>query len=78
MHSYQPIACHIHDTYEIAIMHQTALNLDWRQDGIQHRETVQPLDLCTRDGAEWLLVRDSKGNTLSIRLDWIREAIPDR
>ena len=76
MHSYQPIACHIHDTYEIAIMQQTPLRLDWQQDGVRRHETVQALDLYVADGAEWLLAANAEGQRLSIRLDWIRAAQP--
>jgi len=74
MQDYQPIACHVHDTYEIAIMHQTMLKLDWRQAGILRHDTVRPVDLCTKEGAEWLLAENRSGKQLEIRLDWIREA----
>jgi transcriptional antiterminator Rof (Rho-off) len=74
MQDYLPIACHIHDIYEIAIMRRTALKLVWLQAGIRRHDTVQPVDLCTKDDAEWLLAEDSTGKPLSIRLDWILEA----
>jgi transcriptional antiterminator Rof (Rho-off) len=76
MQDYQPIACHIHDTYEIAIMHQTVLKVDWRQGDIRRHDTVRPVNLCTKSGAEWLLADDSDGKRLSIRLDWILQARP--
>ena len=74
MQDYQPIACHIHDIYEIAIMRQTRLTLDWRQAGVRRHDTVRPVDLYTKEGAEWLLAEDRSGQQLEIRLDWIHEA----
>lgn len=73
---YKPIACHLHDIYEIAIMRATPLRLTWRQGDEGHCEIVQALDLRVADGAEWLLVENSSGERLSIRLDWIRRAHP--
>jgi len=43
-----------------------------------HSECLQPQDLETRDGAEYLLARDRQGHAHRIRLDRIREARTDR
>ena len=76
MPRYEPIACHLHDTYEIAIMGQRRLQLRWRDGDSEHSESVLPLDLRTADSAEWLLARDDHGEQLLIRLDWISDARP--
>jgi len=76
MKPYQPIACALHDVYEIAIMRRQRLRLQWSDGGQQHDATLQPLDLNTVDAAEWLLVETRHGEQLSIRLDWISRADP--
>jgi transcriptional antiterminator Rof (Rho-off) len=74
MQTYQPIACHLHDTYESAIVSRQHLALRWLDNGRERQQTVRPLDLKTTDGAEWLAVETSHGEALSIRLDWILQA----
>jgi Rho-binding antiterminator len=76
MQHYQPIACHLHDVYEIAIIGKQALRLQWSHDDTAHDETVLPLDLRTRDAAEWLLAETSTGEQRLVRLDWITRATP--
>lgn len=76
MPAYQPIACHLHDVYESAIVSRQSLNLRWLQDGIEQQQTVRPRDLNTRDGAEWLLAETRHGDTLNLRLDWIIQVSP--
>ena len=59
-------------------MRGRALTLGWRQpDGSLRREPILPLDLVTRDGAEYLLV-EAGGERLQLRLDRIvdSDALP--
>ena len=71
---YQPIPCAIYSEYELAIMRQHQLQLVWQdQYNIEHISRLQPLDLKTENHAEFLLARDHEGQSLKIRLDYIRQ-----
>lgn len=63
--SYRPIACADHERLEFAAL--TKQWLDLRVDGAALR--LLPLDVYTRDGAEWLQARDEAGGVQVIRLD---------
>ncbi len=62
---YRPIACADHERLEFAAL--TKQWLDLRVDGAAQR--LLPLDVYTRDGAEWLQARDEAGGVQVIRLD---------
>ncbi|MGF1546846.1 MAG: hypothetical protein ACFCUG_05940 [Thiotrichales bacterium] len=69
---YQPIACGFYDIFEIAIMRAQRLELRWRDaDGTEREGRVTPLDLATRDGAEFLAALDPAGQRFELRLDAI-------
>ncbi len=71
---YRPISCEQHSAYELAIMHGQKLRLSWRdEDGQAFDQVVLPVDLQTRNGREYLLVRRGE-ETLSIRLDDIHRS----
>ncbi|MDH3948059.1 MAG: transcriptional antiterminator, Rof [Gammaproteobacteria bacterium] len=71
--SYTPIPCAAYDTYEIAIMHGELLQLVWKDELNQHNISVlKPLDLQTREGAEFLIAKTDEGKTLQLRLDHIQ------
>ena len=72
MTDYIPIPCSQYDRYEVAIMHRRRLRLTWRVDNVVYRRIVEPIDLQTRDGEEFLIYGKG-GKTLSIRLDQIRK-----
>ena len=73
MTDYTPIECGLHSEYELAIMHREVLRLRWQDEHLQvHTESVTPLDLVTRDGAEFLLALGRDGVTHQIRLDRIQ------
>ncbi|MFA7096950.1 MAG: transcriptional antiterminator, Rof [Gammaproteobacteria bacterium] len=77
MSDYKPIPCSVYDRYEIAILHHTPLRTSWRDPtGVTHIETLQPLDLITRGGEEFLRARKADGQTIQLRLDYILEAVP--
>lgn len=72
MTDYHPIACGLYSQYELAIMHRTPLTLCWRDmNGLSHLETLLPEDLETRNGEEFLVLRNGAGEQLKVRLDRI-------
>lgn len=74
---YHPIDCAIYSRYELAIMHRERLRVCWRDAaGITRVQTLDPRDLQTRAGAEYLLGVGSNGQRLELRLDRILEATP--
>ena len=70
---YKPIPCALYDMYEIAIMHGEQLRLVWVDDNLRHNiSVVRPVNLETRQSAEFLIARTDEGKTLQLRLDHIR------
>jgi Rho-binding antiterminator len=77
MTDYRPIPCAAYDRYERAIMHRERLILAWTaEDGGSRIGRVEPVDLRTRAGAEFLLVRWADGHQEDIRLDRILRCEP--
>jgi len=62
---YRPIACADHERLEFAALKKQWL--DVRVGGEAQR--LLPLDVYTRDGAEWLLAETGSGEKLTVRLD---------
>ncbi len=73
---YRPIDCARHSEYELAALRGTWLSLRWRSGGRIRHACLQPRDLETRNGAEFLLARDRQGHAHRIRLDWIQASAP--
>jgi len=65
---YRPIACSDHERLEFAALKKQWL--DVRVGGEAQR--LLPLDVYTRDGAEWLLAQTESGEQLTLRLDSLR------
>jgi len=77
---YTPIDCDLHSEYELRILQQRPLRIRWRgPDGQHHIDTLQPLDLVTRNREEFLVTANRQGQRLEIRLDRIAatEVLPD-
>lgn len=75
--SYTPIPCALYDSYEIAIMHGVQLQLVWIDDNQRHNITVvNPVDLKTRQGVEFLIAKTDDGKCLQLRLDHIQSCKP--
>ncbi len=71
MNDYSPIDCGLHSQLELAIMHRRKLRLKWRPpEAVPHDDMIIPVDLITRDQAEFL-VGVLAGNPIEVRLDWI-------
>lgn len=72
MTDYTPIDCGLHSEYELAIMRRQSLRLAWNDArGTLHIGIYRPLDLHTRDGAEFMVVADADGTESRVRLDYI-------
>lgn len=69
---YHPIPCASYDQYEIAIMHRSPMHLVWNDGNVVYDQTVTPLNLHTRQGEEFLVLRLEDGETREVRLDHIR------
>ena len=68
---YQPISCAQHERLEFSVLRKIPLDMCYENtDGLQCRR-VLPLDVVTRDGAEWFAFRCENGETVEIRLDAI-------
>ena len=69
---YKPIACALHDEYEIAIMRGQKIRITWLDDsGRSHESVVLPLDTRVESGEEFLVAEEEGGELLTIRLDRI-------
>ncbi len=67
--AYRPIDCGLYSRLEVAILHRTPIACVWRDTGGErHEATLVPLDLTTRDRAEYLTAEDPTGR-VEIRLD---------
>lgn len=69
---YTPIACVLHERLEFAVLRGLMLELSWEEAGCNHTARARPLDVYTRDGAEWLKVCLGDERELTLRLDRIR------
>lgn len=69
---YQPIPCTQHEQLEFSVLRRLMLELEYREGGAVQREKVCPLDVYTRDGAEWLKFKGEEGLAQEIRLDTIK------
>ncbi len=77
MSDYRPIDCGLYSRYEVAIMHRDWLKLSWRDaEGMNHLEVLRPVDLETRDGAEYLIAHNRNGDRFRLRLDRIDRVDP--
>jgi Rho-binding antiterminator len=77
MSDYTPIDCGLYSRYELAILRRQRLRVAWRDpDGACHLETLLPVNLQTREHAEYLLAKTGGDAALEIRLDRIIRAEP--
>lgn len=68
---YQPIACELHDEYEIAIMHKKQLKIRWSDNDEEHTARVMAKDILVKDGQEFLIAESGDNKQYCIRLDRI-------
>ena len=69
MSDYRPIACADHERLEFA-----ALTKQWLQVAVDGGTVLRllPLDVYTRDGAEWLQAQTEAGDVVTFRLDTLK------
>ncbi len=72
MSDYRPIACSDHERLEFAALKRQWLDVNVTAGDRAGHQRVLPLDVYTRDGAEWLLAETPSGETMTLRLDWLR------
>ncbi len=72
MSDYRAIACSDHDRLELAALKRQWLDLKVTTGDRAGRQRLMPLDVTTRDGAEWLLAETESGERLTLRLDWLQ------
>lgn len=68
---YQSITCIQHERLEFSVLRRIPLAIVYQLNGMSITEKILPLDVYTRDKAEWLKFRREDGNVEEIRLDWI-------
>ncbi|MET0069520.1 MAG: hypothetical protein ABW096_05725 [Candidatus Thiodiazotropha sp.] len=72
---YLPIPCAQHEAYQYAVMKGVMLDLNWRDGrGVKYGAQARPIDVVTRDGAEFLVIKQQDGSIHTIRLDRITRA----
>jgi|GEM_PF-1540541 len=74
---YTPVSCDLHSRLELAVMRREVREWVWNDGSGEQRLLAQPLDVVTRDQAEWLLLSDQtavkKDATCWLRLDWLKD-----
>ena len=72
---YTPIACGLHETYQLAAIKKLQIDLVWQIEGGNKRKArVRIEDVYTHSQAEYLKVITQAGEALDIRLDQIKSA----
>lgn len=72
--TYQPVSCELHSQYELAIMHKSKLQLSYLSDDkLPIKCIVNPVDVQTKDKAEYLIAITSENKNIRLRLDHIIE-----
>lgn len=72
MSDYRSIACSDHERLEFAALKRQWLELNVTTGDRAGRQRLMPLDVYTRDGAEWLLAETPSGEQRTLRLDWLQ------
>lgn len=72
MSDYRAIACSDHERLEFAALTRQWLDVTLHEGNQACRRLLLPLDVYTRDGAEWLLAETETGEKLTLRLDRLR------
>ncbi len=72
MSDYRSIACADHERLEFAALKRQWLDVNLTRGDRAGHQRLMPLDVTTRDGAEWLLAETESGEQLTLRLDWLR------
>ncbi|MBT3195935.1 MAG: hypothetical protein HOE35_04045 [Candidatus Ruthia sp.] len=65
MSNYQRISCEAHSVYELAIMRGQSIKVTIDEK----TQTIQPQDITTKSGEEFLIFIDEKGEKQTLRAD---------
>ena len=71
MSDYRSIPCADHERLEFAALTKQWLNVSVTAGDRPGRQQLLPVDVYTRDGAEWLVAETESGEKLTLRLDWL-------
>lgn len=71
MSDYRSIPCADHERLEFAALTKQWLNVSVTAGDRPGRQRLLPVDVYTRDGAEWLVAETESGEKLTLRLDWL-------
>ncbi|MFO7541310.1 MAG: transcriptional antiterminator, Rof [Thiobacillus sp.] len=71
MSEYRSIACADHERLEYAALTRQWLDMNVRSGDRLGRQRLLPVDVYTRDGAEWLVAETESGEQMTLRLDWL-------
>jgi Rho-binding antiterminator len=69
---YRSIACADHERLEFAALTRQWLDVNVTVGDQPGRQRLLPVDVYTRDGAEWLVAETESGERLTLRLDWLQ------
>jgi transcriptional antiterminator Rof (Rho-off) len=73
---YTPIACGLHEEFQLAAMRGALLDVNWESEtGVRLNERLRVLDVFTRDQPEYLSGETTAGARRLIRLDRIHQAL---
>lgn len=72
MSGYRSIACADHERLEFAALTRQWLDVKVTAGDRSGRQRLLPVDVYTRDGAEWLVAENETGERLTLRLDWLQ------
>lgn len=74
MKPYQPVAPHVRERLEIAVLTAERLDLQWADEDSDraYMARIEPREVVVEDGRAYLLAVDEDGAALRIRLDLIR------
>ena len=71
---YQPVSCELHSQFELAIMHKNKLQIIYKaENNSTITDIITPLDVQTKNKAEYLIALSPANKNLTIRLDVILE-----
>jgi Rho-binding antiterminator len=69
MPDYCPISCALHERLEFSVLRGSFLQIEYIAPQGRVVERILPLDVATRNGAEWMKFRKEDGRVEEIRLD---------
>ena len=71
MSDYRPIACSDHERLEFSALKRQWIEVTVKS-GSSDVQRLLPLDVYTRDGAEWLKAQTQAGDVVTLRLDALK------